>query len=265
MCCWVAGGEGALCGRIAVSEGQWFLWGCDIMGCMWVGGGFMMCFWSFYGFWCFWGFVRKFTGLNPCCGIVSDLVGFWSFLGGVVFFKDACDNNLWVAIFSQPPCSLAQPACRVKASWYVQKLASWYVASSTVIISLNFMLLFLSTLVQESNFLCKKSDAQRKFSLFMAVEIRLPGKDGEETGDNWGDYIWDDETTISSSSSTQSRRIATRTANSVKCGCKSSSEVGRAFFTGQASCCSTPHLSSISGDVWGCLAHKGKIFLVQFP
>jgi hypothetical protein len=34
MCCWVAGGEGALCGRIAVSEGQWFLWGCDIMGCM---------------------------------------------------------------------------------------------------------------------------------------------------------------------------------------------------------------------------------------
>jgi hypothetical protein len=34
MCCWGGGGEGALCGRIAVSEGQWFLWGCDIMGCM---------------------------------------------------------------------------------------------------------------------------------------------------------------------------------------------------------------------------------------
>jgi hypothetical protein len=46
------------------------------------------------------------------------------------------------------------------------------------------MLLFLSTLVQESHFLCKKSDVQRKFSLFMPVEIRLPGKDGEEAGDN---------------------------------------------------------------------------------
>ncbi len=39
-------------------------------------------------------FCKFFTGLNPCCGIVSDLVGFWSFLDGVVFSKDACDNNL---------------------------------------------------------------------------------------------------------------------------------------------------------------------------
>jgi hypothetical protein len=46
------------------------------------------------------------------------------------------------------------------------------------------MLLSVSTLVQESNFLCKKSDAQRKFSLFVPVEIRLPGKDGAEAGDN---------------------------------------------------------------------------------
>jgi len=41
---WRAGEEGALCGRIAVSEGQWFLWVCEMMGCMWVGGGFMMGF-----------------------------------------------------------------------------------------------------------------------------------------------------------------------------------------------------------------------------
>jgi hypothetical protein len=48
MCCWVdgggAGGEGALCSRIAVSECQWFLWGCEMMGCIWVGGGFLMGF-----------------------------------------------------------------------------------------------------------------------------------------------------------------------------------------------------------------------------